>query len=448
MDLLQKKRERDISNNDSNASFKEKILTYFDILNRDEIELDENPIFNINNNDSNDNFKKIFKNTTSRKESIFQNNILISPSKNRSSIKNKSDDIISFSIKKNIYVTNSINNIENESLPEFNYYKDSEHDLIINENASSPNSPKSPINVSKIKNNNLSPKILINNNECNNNAFGQTRTFTFSILKKKIGKKKHKKSTHNSKEKVTKKKIFHIEKILNKNEDKDGNEKVYKRNKTAFLSTFRISLEKIKQIFINSCLKLYLYLDQNASFTKFDLRKEEFTENVRNYVFKMMVSKKLDFRKMNDILQINDDYKYRAHYFSYTSEAKKFCLSLVKEHKLSFVVVAKMCRIPKRNLRRWFLVGSERIKGSGAKTKYLKTEEKLFEWYKINKNKGVIFNGEMLRNQAKIINDDKAFRASRVWLNRFKKKYNIDFQSKKGGSLLKKSISNDINKKE
>ena len=161
-----------------------------------------------------------------------------------------------------------------------------------------------------------------------------------------------------------------------------------------------------------------------------------------------MVSKKLDIRKMNDILQINDDYKYRAHYFIYTSEAKKFCLSLVKEHKLSFNVVANMCRIPKRNLRRWFLVGSERIKGSGAKTKYLKTEEKLFEWYKINKNKGVIFNGEMLRNQAKIINDDKAFRASRVWLNRFKKKYNIDFQSKKGGSLLKKSISNDINKKE
>ena len=63
----------------------------------------------------------------------------------------------------------------------------------------------------------------------------------------------------------------------------------------------------------------------------------------------------------------------------FTSEAKEFCLNLIKIKNLPFDVVMKMCKVPRKSLRRWLFVGSQRKKGCGRKTKNPEMEEKLVE---------------------------------------------------------------------
>ena len=53
------------------------------------------------------------------------------------------------------------------------------------------------------------------------------------------------------------------------------------------------------------------------------------------YIY-IIKSKKINSSKMNEILQVNDDDKYRKHYFMFTSEAKQFCLDLINIKKLKF----------------------------------------------------------------------------------------------------------------
>ena len=80
---------------------------------------------------------------------------------------------------------------------------------------------------------------------------------------------------------------------------------------------------------------------------------------------------------MNEILQVNDDDKYRRHYFMFTPEAKQFCLDLINKKNFTFDIVMKMCKVPRKSLRRWYHVGCNRKKGCGRKTKNPEMESKL-----------------------------------------------------------------------
>ena len=84
MSLLQNKRNRDDSLNDSNSTLKENIFQInqfkncFDIIKNNENILEEMYSNNINNN-TNDIFQKMFKSINSRKDDYAQNNIIMSP---------------------------------------------------------------------------------------------------------------------------------------------------------------------------------------------------------------------------------------------------------------------------------------------------------------------------------------------------------------------------------
>ena len=149
---------------------------------------------------------------------------------------------------------------------------------------------------------------------------------------------------------------------------------------------------------------------------------------------------------MNEILQVNDDDKYRKHYFMFSSEAKQFCLDLINKKKFPLDITMKMCKVPRKSLRRWSHVGCMRKKGCGRKTKNPKMEEKLVEWYNevIKKNKCV--TAKMIREKAVQISNDKDFLASKGWLEKFKKKNNIQIINNKNYKKYIDVNNNSYNK--
>ena len=232
-------------------------------------------------------------------------------------------------------------------------------------------------------------------------------------------------------------KIFHIEKIFNKKEYRDANEKETSSEDKNNKNRFKISLKKIKQIFTNSCLKIYLFHNDKLSFSENNLNNEEYLKQIIQQVYEIIKSKKISSSKMNEILQVNDDDKYRKHYFMFTSEAKQFCLDLINIKKLSFDIVMKMCKVPRKSLRRWSHVGCNRKKGCGRKTRNPEMENKLVEWYREEINGGANVSAKMIRDKAVEISGDKDFLASKGWLEKFKKKFGIRIATHKNKNFKK-----------
>ena len=232
-------------------------------------------------------------------------------------------------------------------------------------------------------------------------------------------------------------KIFHIEKIFNKKEYRDANEKETNSEDKNMKNRFKISLKKIKQIFRNSCLKIYLFHNDKLNFSENKLNDEKYLAQITQQVYDIIKSKKINSSKMNEILQVNDDDKYRKHYFMFTSEAKQFCLDLINIKKLSFDIVMKMCKVPRKSLRRWSHVGCNRKKGCGRKTRNPEMENKLVEWYREEINGGANVSAKMIRDKAVEISGDKDFLASKGWLEKFKKKFGIRIATHKNKNFKK-----------
>ena len=246
-----------------------------------------------------------------------------------------------------------------------------------------------------------------------------------------------KNNQNSEKNKSSQAKIFHIEKIFNKTEYRDANERESSSEDKNLKNRFKISLKKIKQIFMNSCLKIYLYHNDKINFTENKLNDEIFLTQMTQQVYEIIKSKKINSSRMNEILQVNDDDKYRKHYFMFTSEAKQFCLDLINIRKLSFDIVMKMCKVPRKSLRRWSHVGCNRKKGCGRKTRNPEMENKLVEWYREEIEGGANVSAKMIRDKAVEISGDKDFLASKGWLEKFKKKFGIRIATHKNKNFKK-----------
>ena len=387
-----------------------------------------------------------------------------------------------FSEKKNAFELNSDNKINNDNkIDIFGNKITNFFDSNIFNNTNNKNRKQSPI--SSQKGNNITDKLqisksndLIGNNPINTSLFMTKNTNKNKKLKHHIITKNKKllckiktnkslnsfmnskpfqtytprlfqRSQRNSisRQKSNKPKIFHIEKIFNKKEYKDANEKE-KEDDLNIINRFKITLKKIKQIYKNSCLKIYSYINEKSSFDESKLNDEIYISNIINQVCEVIKSKKINSSKMNEILQVNDDDKYRKHYFMFTSEAKQFCLDLINKKNFSFDIVMKMCKVPRKSLRRWSYVGCHRKKGCGRKTKNPQMEEQLVQWYNDMIKKGFSITAKMIREKAVEISDDKDFLASKGWLEKFKRKFNIQImngKNKKFRRCLSSPIKNN-----
>ena len=265
------------------------------------------------------------------------------------------------------------------------------------------------------------------------------------------------------KKKSNKPKIFHIEKIFNKKEYKEVHEKedlIPNRANNKLIDKYKISLKKIKQIYLNSCLKIYSYLNDKNTFTESNLNNEAYIREIIHQVTEFICTKKISSSKMNEILQVSDDDKYRKHYFMFSSDAKQFCLDLINKKKYPLDITMKMCKVPRKSLRRWSHVGCLRKKGCGRKTKNPLMEAKLVQWYNEVIKKNINVTAKMIRDKAVEISNDKDFLASKGWLEKFKKKngiqifnnkrsrkyYSVDNENNSGNNSINFTFNNNNNR--
>ena len=281
------------------------------------------------------------------------------------------------------------------------------------------------LNIQKIKNikNKIKPQKILKPK--NPETF-----FTFKRPFRTFHTKLISKSSHfiQVKKKSSKPKIFHIEKIFNKKQYKEVHEKedsIPNRTNNKLIDKYKISLKKIKQIYLNSCLKIYSYLNDKNTFSESNLNNEAYIREIIHQVTEFICTKKISSSKMNEILQVSDDDKYRKHYFMFSSDAKQFCLDLINKKKYPLDVTMKMCKVPRKSLRRWSHVGCLRKKGCGRKTKNPLMEAKLVQWYNEIIKKNINVTAKMIRDKAVEISNDKDFLASKGWLEKFKKKNGI-----------------------
>ena len=296
-------------------------------------------------------------------------------------------------------------------------------------------SDKNNKNINKKNNKNIPQKIL---NPKNSDTFSFKRPFC-TFRTKFVTKSSH----AQVKKKVSNKpKIFHIEKIYNKKEYKEVNakEEIFTNKKNILIDKYKISLKKIKQIYFNSCLKIYTYLNSQNTFNEKNLSNEAYISEIIHQVNDIVHNRRISSSKMNEILQVSDDDKYRKHYFMFSSEAKQFCLDLINKKKYPLDITMKMCKVPRKSLRRWCHVGCLRKKGCGRKTKNPKMEAELVMWYN-NIKKNINVTAKMIRDKAVEISKDKDFLASKGWLEKFKKKNGIQIINNK---RIRKTYSIDM----
>ena len=369
-------------------------INKFDIneKNKNKIEQDLKKSGDENKNNKKNNFFDILANNSNKKQTHF------SIKKEVKIIKNDSNN----NFNKINNLTNSILNIQNINSNLFT----TKNTTITNSKKNNENQSGNIIETSKPFQT-YNTKLFIKNNQSSN--------------KQKSGQPK----------------IFHIEKIFNKKEYKDANEKESDEEDKNLKNRFKISLKKIKQIYTNSCLKIYSYLNDKINYSENNLNDELYINNIIQQVYGIIKEKKINSSKMNEILQVNDDDKYRKHYFMFTSEAKQFCLDLINIKKLSFDIVMKMCKVPRKSLRRWSHVGCNRKKGCGRKTRNPEMENKLVEWYNEVVNQNINVSAKMIRDKAVEISEDKDFLASKGWLEKFKKKFNIRIVTHKNRNFKK-----------
>ena len=264
-------------------------------------------------------------------------------------------------------------------------------------------------------------------------------------LKKPLKKISFKINTY----KQPKEKIFFIEKIYNKPQY----EAVMKNSKLTHI--YHINYSQIKQIFINNCLKFFNYF--NIPFDKNLINNNHNNLiNENSYEIKMLHIINSYIKKNNisysDLKTIfsfdeNEYDKHRKHYYMYTPEAKNFCVNLFNKEKISLSLIIKLTKVPRKSLRRWSIVGIHRKKGCGRKTKEPELEEKIVHWINQLKLKGMLPTSNQTREKALQLSKDKKFIASKGWLEKFKKKFDITLAKKKDLKKIKESIKKKENEK-
>lgn len=115
----------------------------------------------------------------------------------------------------------------------------------------------------------------------------------------------------------------------------------------------------------------------------------------------------------------------RTKYKMFNSEFKNICVKLLDKG----IFIDEVCRlmgVPKKSLKRWTEVGVVRKKGCGRKIKDPQMERALINWYLHRRTTGKCVSPKMMKKKALELTKFKGeFCASKGWLEKLKKKYNL-----------------------
>jgi hypothetical protein len=114
----------------------------------------------------------------------------------------------------------------------------------------------------------------------------------------------------------------------------------------------------------------------------------------------------------------------RGKYQMFNEDLKKEVVLLVK-NGFSIRELAKKYSIPPKSIKRWIVYGPSRQKGGGRKIKDPKMEEDLLKWIKEANEKDEVIKGSDIQEQARLLTNYPDFKASKGWLEKFRRKHNI-----------------------
>ena len=239
------------------------------------------------------NFEAFLSNNYSKIPNIFEFNKIDIKEKDKNKIEQdlkKSGDE-NKNIKKNNFFDILINN--NKKQTHFSIKKEIKNTPTIKNNLSNPilNIPNINSNLFTTKNTTIMNEKKLNENQnLGNNIVETSKPFQTYNTKLFI-----KNNQNSNKQKSGQPKIFHIEKIFNKKEYKDANEKESDEEDKNLKNRFKISLKKIKQIYTNSCLKIYSYLNDKINYNENNLNNEIYISNIIQQVYETIKEKKNKF---------------------------------------------------------------------------------------------------------------------------------------------------------
>lgn len=115
----------------------------------------------------------------------------------------------------------------------------------------------------------------------------------------------------------------------------------------------------------------------------------------------------------------------RGKYLMYSEAFKEECIEEVKKNNGNEKDVAKFYNIPLKKLKRWIEIGPKRLEGGGRKVMDPQMEVNLIKWINSETEKGSKLSGKEIQDKAKYLSKVDKFLASKGWLEKFLKKYDI-----------------------
>jgi hypothetical protein len=121
----------------------------------------------------------------------------------------------------------------------------------------------------------------------------------------------------------------------------------------------------------------------------------------------------------------SDFFSKKKKYNILTAEDKKKLVEMAKVSNAK--EISKKFGVPIKSLKRWLLLGYERKKGGGRKEKDPEMEELLYDWYKeFHLRNHNYVTSKIIKQKALELTKFDDFVASKDWLNKFKRKYNVE----------------------
>ncbi len=226
---------------------------------------------------------------------------------------------------------------------------------------------------------------------------------------------------------LQKKKIFKIEKIFDKEEYENATQ-IIESKKGNF------PLEMQRQLFYKNILKIMTLNNLRQTYIEtIKINKSNLLEKT----LELMIKNNINETSIKKVLK-KKIIRSRHHYIIYSTEAKKFCIDLIKMSKWNSEIISLICEVPSKNIKRWIKLGVIRKKGGGRKTKFPNLEKDLVYWFYESIDKNFYPIASDIRNKALEICNDKDFLASKGWLDKFIKKYGITPFIKKDRVLINK----------
>lgn len=147
-----------------------------------------------------------------------------------------------------------------------------------------------------------------------------------------------------------------------------------------------------------------------------------------------------DFSKKNKKIDQNESNS-RAKYQMFSAEEKSKAIAL--SNQIGIKQASIFMNVPIKSLKRWLLYGPNRLKGGGRKIKDPEMEHQLIEWYNSEVSRGKVITVDELKDKALSLTKCKEFLASKGWVEKIRKKYNLVFQIIPKVRNVKSEIKNE-----